>query len=291
MKINKNNLRTDIIAAKKELMPDEDFINEAYDEQKNSDITDVLLIFSTPRSGSTFLTDLLYRSNLCLAHEYFQPFQYLPILAERWGAIDNLEISKDKFINSLIKYRTSEKGWLGINLHGEHLAEFQAYRKYFPNVNWHCLYLSRQDTLKQAVSYEIAVQTQKWSKFFHQNNNPSYSYKDIREKLIRINNQNNLILSYLNEFDCPVNFITYESLIENPIAILSNALSEDLVSHDAVRFSQIKKQSNSLNSQWYEQFSKEYFDKEKFNSHIVAAGNETVKSRIKRVFSKGNKTI
>lgn len=266
-------------------IPKEDFISCEYDIENQSEITDILIIFSTPRSGSTFLSELLFRSGLCLPHEYFQPFQYLPILAERWNAIENLTISKEKFIEALIKYRTSEKGWLGINLHGEHLAEFNRYRDYFPNVNWHCIYLYRQNTIKQAISLDVAFQNKKWTKFFDEKAPLKYSYNSIYDKLIRINKQNNLIQSYLNSFYSDIIKISYENLISNPIPILSDALPAITLSDNSVKSVNIEKQKDILKQQWNEQFSKDYFDKEKLKTHLTDE-KVTIKGKIFKILSR-----
>jgi LPS sulfotransferase NodH len=128
------------------------------------------------------------------------------------------------------------------------------------------------------------MQSQKWSNFFDENNKPQYSYDSIIEKLNRINKQNNLISSYLNTFDCEVKYLTYENLIANPITILRDALSTDLISDDAVKSSTIQKQANNLNSEWYSRFAKEYFDNEKLNTHLVDC-NETIRAKFSKLLS------
>ena len=116
MKIDISNIQN--LAVK---IPVNDFVDGQFDSDNGVLTTDGLFIFSTPRSGSTMLADLIYKNAICLPHEYFQPFQYLPIMANRWGCVREGHLDKELYLKCLFRYRTYPNGWFGVNLHGKHL--------------------------------------------------------------------------------------------------------------------------------------------------------------------------
>lgn len=270
-------------------IPKEDFIDAQFDVNNNSPVKDVLILFSTPRSGSTLLTDLLQTNNLCLPHEYFQPFKYLPILAERWGCIENNHLNKISFLESLIKFRTYPNGWLGINVHGEHLAIFSKFDDLFPAVNKHYIHLQRQNIIPQAVSYEIAVQTNQWSSKYKSKAEANYNYTAIENKLHRIQRQNALISSYILSRNISCETIYYEDIIAEPLAILKNIIPENIIpdfSPNTISAkSSMKKQSSERNKNWTDRFSHEYF--ENINKNKFAQSVKFCKDSSKYIIKKG----
>lgn len=239
-------------------IPSQDFVHEGFDCHFESNLTDILVIFSTPRSGSTFLSDLIYTNNICLPHEYFQPFQYLPIMAKRWGCIHSDILNKEEYIQSLIKYRTFKSGWLGVNLHGHHLPLFSMFRKVLPKVNYHYVHIKREDALAQAVSYELAVQTGQWSSHFGASGDKVYNYQGIKKRLDLLTYQNNMIRAFICLNAIPCKTISYEQLVSETELTLKSAVPE--LFQSTLKFDVgLKKQASSLNSEWVKRFSEEYF--------------------------------
>lgn len=245
-------------------IPKGDFIDVQFDKNNKTTLTDVLILFSTPRSGSTMLTDLLQQNDLCLPHEYFQPFQYLPILAERWGCVESKHVNKVSFLENLIKFRSYPSGWLGINLHGEHLPVFSKFEKIMPDVNQHYIHLVRRDVIAQAISYDIAVQTGRWSSKFESNIDATYNYSTIKSRLNMIQQQNALISAYVKSRNITYKTIYYEDLITDPKNTLDFILPDLLDDQDFVN-STMKKQASNTSEDWAERFSHDYFEHSKKN--------------------------
>ena len=107
--------------------PTEEFICKKYDRASKDKLRTIILLLSTPRSGSTLLCDLIYKSIGVLGHEYFQPHGYIQELARRWDVLEDGSIDVSKFIESLIYYR-SKNGILCINLHGSHIKLFMKFK-------------------------------------------------------------------------------------------------------------------------------------------------------------------
>ena len=241
----------------KDKIPASDFINSQFDLDNESKIENLLVILSTQRSGSTMLAGILHKNDICLPHEYMQPYDYLPLLAERWSCIKNGLLDKESFIKNLVRHRTYSNGWLGLNLHGTHLKFFMRMSAHLPDVNIHYVHLIREDVLSQAVSYEIASQTGQWTSSFEKEKKAVYSFRGIKDKLDSIQAQNILIKSFLKGQEPNCQTIYYEHLVASPGTVLGSMAcigSEENLEYDSA----IKKQSTSLNKDWVERFSNEY---------------------------------
>jgi LPS sulfotransferase NodH len=237
-------------------IPAEDFVHEQFDTAAVTATTDILFLLSTPRCGSTFLSDLVRLSDLCLPHEYFQPFQYLPMLAARWGCIEDGALNKQKFIEKLLIFRTHPSGWIGVNLHGHHLQAFSCFSGLLPNLREHYIHLKRRDVIAQAVSYEIASQTGKWSSHFQSSVDTHYSYEGIQKKIQIIEEMNLMIAAYVRQRRVCCITIYYEDLVREPGAALGQILAEGSV-HLSLPASDLDAQSNALNVEWARRFSEE----------------------------------
>ncbi|GGP61036.1 hypothetical protein GCM10009409_28660 [Shewanella saliphila] len=204
------------------------------------------------------ICDLLYKFGFCLAHEYFQPYQYLPILANRWGCLKEDLLDKEKFINQLIRFRTLKSGWLGINLHGSHLPIYYNFKEYFPSSKKIFIRIRRRNVIAQAVSYEIASQTEKWSSKFKTDVTPVYSFDKIKSKIKAIKQQEIITDVFVSSLNENVIEIVYEDFITNPSEVLYSVIPEELLKKVIVEPS-IKKQSSNLNKLWIDQFNQEFF--------------------------------
>ena len=241
----------------REKIPASDFVNKQYDAGTVTETQNVLFILSTQRSGSTMLAGLLHKNSICLPHEYMQPYEYMPLLAERWACIENGVLNKESYVRNLLQHRTYPTGWLGVNLHGSHLKFFMRMSDCLSGIQLHFVHLVREDLVAQAVSYEIARQTGQWTTSFGQETKPDYSFEGIKDKLESIQKQNALIKAYLKSVSAPSKTIYYESLIADPesiLRLLPCVTKEQTLEIDT----SIKKQSTTLNAEWSERFSNEY---------------------------------
>jgi len=203
-------------------LPPEDFVNAAFDEQAPTPTRDLLVILSTPRSGSTFLCDMLRRAGVCVAHEYFQPYQYLPALADRWGARDGNHIDLAAYVAGLRRHRTSAAGILGVNLHGHHLPVFLKAEPAFADLTPHYVLLRRRDTVAQAVSYHIARSTGAWSSHFAPVADSAYDFAGIDAALRNITLWTTWNEAFLKARGAEPVMLWYEDLVADPAAALAS---------------------------------------------------------------------
>jgi len=252
------NLKEEYIREISSRIPNEDLVNSQFDYSEVGKLTDILFIFSTPRSGSTLLSDFIYKSGLCIPHEYFQPYEYIPYLAKKWNCIaaEN-QLDVQKYINKLVEKRTSKYGWLGINLHGDHIRLFEEIQERFPEANKHFVHVIRLDTIAQAVSYEIAMQTGQWSSHFDQFSEPKYDFDKIYQRLEMINRENTLINSYLNLHGYQCERVVYEQYSKAPQPIVRKIIPEKLIKKINLNTS-MSRQSSTRNQEWITKFSKKF---------------------------------
>ncbi|MEF8698119.1 MAG: Stf0 family sulfotransferase [Candidatus Accumulibacter sp. UW20] len=244
-------INTEAIESIENFIPADDFVSAKYDVTKISRLDKVLILLSTPRSGSTLLSDILRSNEVCLPHEYFQPYQYMPILADRWSAIgkDNI-LDGRQYIQSLTRCRTFVGGWLGINLHESHLHIYERLRTFFPEVPFFFVHISRSDLIAQAISYQIARQTKKWSSNFRLEQAPEYDFDKITSLASQIQSQNFLIQKYCHSRGISCHTVVYEDLIASPARCL-NELSLALGLPKSLVFrTDLKRQSDSINGEW-----------------------------------------
>ena len=253
-------VNTASIAQARREIPAEDFADGSFDRAESVPTSDLLIVLSTPRCGSTLFADLVYRSGVCLPHEYFQPHQYLPLLADRWGCIDNGRIDSVAYMNQLLAHRTFPGGWLGINLHGSHLKVFASFADLLPAVRTHYVHISRRDIIAQAVSYEIAHQTGQWSSRFPSLAKAAYDFEAIRRRLRSIQDQEVMIQSYLLGLGVDCSRFFYEELVSEPRRVLGAVLPEG-AAPVSLQDSGMNPQSDKQNRDWAKRFAEDYFSR------------------------------
>lgn len=142
-----------------------------------------VLLCTHPRSGSTLLGEALYfAGGLGCPLEYFHA-GFRPSFARRWDAPDYASLNA-----AVRRHRTTPDGTLGVKLFWRDIEEIardaEPALERFANVppadlpadyyaalashvarlfpNPHCVHLSREDCLRQAVSAVLAVETGRW---------------------------------------------------------------------------------------------------------------------------------
>lgn len=147
-----------------------------------------LIIASTPRSGSHMLGHALFATRAFgFPLEYFNPANFA-----KWKAILGTKNVIDT-LQGLFAIRTSENGVFGLKIHYPQLAVIGGFRnllRLFPDAYY--IFLKRDDLVKQAVSYALALQTGVWISGQNPigNASPEYNYELINDCLRKIVSEN-----------------------------------------------------------------------------------------------------
>lgn len=249
---------TPLDEAQKRAIPQEDFISEAFDSMPPPSPTrKILLLVSTPRSGSTLISDILFQNDVCLMHEYFQPYQYLPMIAERWKCIKNGQLDLETFALTLMSQRTHASGWLGINIHASHLRIFDEIRPFFGNIPIFQINLIRRDKVGQAISYAIAAQSGKWSTHFQSQAEPRYSFEDIEQRYFQLCAQEEVLKNHRFQGITRQTEVCYEDIEYRPDQVLRE-MSDILNFRGQLIFkTSLTRQRSETTDRWREQFIKD----------------------------------
>ena len=223
-------------------------------------------IATTPRSGSTLLSDLLRQNDVGIAHEYFQSKGHMRVLEERFGAMryhdDKVSMDLDCYVNQLKRHRTTPKGWFGFKIFWEDFAWLQRsdqFKEYFSPLQF--IYLYRKDILAQAVSLLIAGQSGQWNSLQQVHGTTRYDANKIIYNVSRLNDYIQLWINWLAQSGMPYSTVCYEDLLQQPDRMASELdtflkLEQPLgFNFDAVI---IRPQSTSLNEQWIAKFRREH---------------------------------
>ena len=249
--------------------PEEDFISEQFDNARDSNFKteNIIVIVGTQRCGSTYFCEHVRSVGLCTPHEYFQPFSYMQVLADRWGCRYNNKIDLKSYVESLKSMRTGSNGWLGINLHASHIPLFRKALPFFDVKNIFYFHLLRSDILKQAISYEIAHQTGSWSSHYLQKSEPEYDYEKIVDKIKRIQEGNLDISLFFQAHKLDYQALLYENISENA-NLIHQCLSSIGAPMVGVQKTKLKKQSKTINNEWAKLFLKEFKKEQKTEKQV-----------------------
>ena len=209
---------------------------------------------TTPRSGSTLFCDQLRLAGGPVAHEYFQPQRYLPLAADRWGAITSERvIDRRAFVDALIRHRTDSSGRLAINLHGSHAPTFMQFWSYFPAVPVRAVRIARRDRTAQAISWLLAQQTNKWTSNYEGVAPAQYSFKKVRARVEDLAYQETVLDALCATLDVAPKLLVYEDFAPESI----NAANEWLgVVADGAGSTEgmITRQRDAVNEEWLQRY-------------------------------------
>ena len=237
---------------KKRMIPEDDLINEKFDVEGNHETKEIILILSTPRSGSTLFCDLLRVNRIAIPHEYFQPHKFIPILATRWG-VNQPEDNLEEYGDHLLKNRTLSNCILGCNLHATHIKYYlkSGLLNRFPHKIVH---VSRESVEKQAISYEVAHQSKQWTSSDEEQLNAEYNFNSIKKRMYQITEDNLAIEAFLKNKKLPYSKVIYEGFIENKQRIIENTLD---IKIDDFKESKMKKQSINQKAEFLKKFRRD----------------------------------
>jgi LPS sulfotransferase NodH len=213
------------------------------------------LICSIPRSGSSFLCELLASTGIAGAPtEFFHPDK-MARLKRRWG-IDTME----EYLRALLARKTSPNGVFGAKAHwGQYEPAFGEAdpRRLFPNVR--VIFITRRDHLRQAVSWVRALQTLHWAATDRPRVERAAEFDPdhITRKLGRITREEGFWADLFERYGIAPHNVVYEDLIADRRRTLREVLEFIGVEPpvdlpvDPVR---LERQADQLSEQWVERY-------------------------------------
>ena len=254
--INAAKLTQQAIDTFHQALPESDYINQQYDVVSElNKPTKITVLLSTERSGSTFASEWLYQRTGVVMHEYFQPFDYLPVAAARWRAIEGGQVQIDTYLRQLSNNRCSPQGHLAVNIHGSHLPLWQLALTKWQDVPIHYVHLRRQNTIAQAISLEIASQSGAWSSdFAAQQTEPVYRFETLVDRCNRIFLERLKLEGFCQSQQITPHQVWFETMVSAPDEVLMDAFGVTESELRAPQPNRLKRQRSPLNAQWEQRF-------------------------------------
>jgi LPS sulfotransferase NodH len=234
----------------------EDNVAVLYEVECNL-LTDILIVLTTPRSGSSAVCNALFHVIGNFGDEYFNRYSLMPVLAKRWECIDQGVLDEERYIRELLTRRTAANGWASIKVLASQVKDFDRMREFFPRVRIHYLHLIRKDLLAQAVSLSIASQTGQWRSDFKRVRDPVYDYDHLLTQVQKLQRERFYLWAYIRILNEDCSTITYEDFVDDPAGVFKQL---SFVGDRPILLKKMKaeKQATSCNKEWIKRFSEEY---------------------------------
>lgn len=228
------------------------------------------VIASSSRSGSNMLQRALWRTGRAGApEEYFTP-KYVDDFSRRLppGALTaSGRFDPRAYARLLMRWRTSPNGAFGVKLHGDHLnlpslggLELDSLLE-GPRYLW----LRRENRVRQAISYALAIQTGVWildgvwlPDASPNPDPPVYRHETILNCIRAIKREEDAWADYFRRLEVQPYNVFYENLVADYQSAMGQCftyLGLDAPQH----FSEpgIRAQSDAINDEWYARFMAE----------------------------------
>lgn len=250
--------------------------------------TRLLVIASVERTGSTLLCSLLrgtraagtpveylniqtqnfarfrQRYDVPQLRLRYRPMGWLRTKTGRfpWRNISWFEPSSYReYLAAIARVNTTSNGVFGIKMHWNqykrHMLD-QDLAVEFWNVPVTWVRITRQDEIRQAISFVRAAQTSSWNSNMEIKRDPVYDGPSIVAALERIANENTAWKTYFERKDIQPLNITFEQLTQDMDATVRRVMDHIGTHIDEVPVPQTRQQSDSINSEWATRFLHEF---------------------------------
>ncbi|MFP1632354.1 Stf0 family sulfotransferase [Zhengella sp. ZM62] len=211
-----------------------------------------MIILSEGRSGTTWLASLANSTGKLGHSDEWVDEQHLGIKARH--------VSADTFISAILEKSTTDNGFFAIKMFPRHLHWFQlAYGfdiigRLQKEHDLFSVLVTRNDRVKQAVSFARALQDNAWTSFGKTGQKAVYDFDLICRCYFGIGRSYDFWRSYVALRGLPHKHVVYEDMLPDPSPYV-NAIAEhaDL---DGVAFenSPLKIQRDSKTDEWCDRF-------------------------------------
>jgi LPS sulfotransferase NodH len=193
-----------------------------------------LLIFFTPRSGSSWLSKIIVNTQrLGTPEEYINP-EFIPFITKKMHAT-----SQATLLGMLKRWTKTKNGIFSMEVRAidvELFGETEFFAAFDPSTV--IFFLWRDNIVGQGISLYRAVSTNRFHSDVASVAPPAYDVEKIAEwmrHIVQIENDN---LTLLRRRDLPIRFLRYEEIVrdrETTLAILADALRVDLTEKRLVK--------------------------------------------------------
>lgn len=230
------------------------------------------LVCATPRSGSSLLCEVLDTSHVAGHPQEFFGEGFEPVWRERWGASDYRS-----YLGGAIEEGTTSNGVFGAKIMRSHLDDFldrvrealglgpvramDALDAIFPDLRY--IWITRRDTVRQAVSHARAEQTGIWNEDGNVRDRtvaPVYDFARIGALVRQIEEHNESWDGFFRANRIEPLHVVYEDLARYPevtgVEVL-RWLGVEVLTGARFRERRLRKQADGLSEEWVERYRDE----------------------------------
>jgi trehalose 2-sulfotransferase len=202
--------------------PEHDTYDRLYFEFERTEPRLSYMVCSVPRSGSSLLCELLAGTGIAGAPAEFLHPDKRAALSRRWG-VETL----DEYVRELLTRKTSPNGAFGIKAHwGQYQPAFgeRDPRAVFPHAS--VVLITREDRLRQAISWVRALQTNRWADQDRPRveRSAEFDYEHISRKLRRIDREEGFWQSLCERYGIAPHRVVYEELVADRDRVVRDVL-------------------------------------------------------------------
>jgi len=212
-------------------------------------------VCAVPRSGSSLLCELLFSTGHAGAPAEYFDHALMKQFRRRWNTG-----SFDEYLAALVAHKTGPNGVFGFKAHFFQLDEAfpdAALEEAFPGLR--CVYITREDRLRQAISWARALQTHRWAS--------DHEVREPRAEVFRRNQIDRLMAGIVEREQRWESFfaecgneplrLTYEELLAAPgqtvAAVLGHIGIRDAHSHPPGAPT-LRRQADELTEEWVRRY-------------------------------------
>ena len=243
-----------------EAAPIRSMADERLDYRRRTPLRKSYLIASSYRSGSTYLSWLLWKSGrLGAPSEVLNPTSELVLLMNRFRTS-----SPADYFAKLLELRTGANGVFGMKAHFHH---FEGFLKQYPPLLEQLapmtfIFISRLDKVAQAVSMAKALLTNKWTSRTEEGPKPvlQYDHDLIARSLIDIEQQDLTWRRWFETQGVTPFEVTYNEITADAAGVVNRIVELLGVQNDPVEEALVppgEKQGDETNQEWIARFESE----------------------------------
>ncbi|WP_018240159.1 Stf0 family sulfotransferase [Ensifer sp. BR816] len=213
------------------------------------------LLLTEARSGSNWLGSLINSSrNMGQSSEWLSP---------KIHRLDMNSLSWDEFFAEVIRKSSTENGNFGLKIFPNHL--FITREFYGIDFIQYCLsmhdvtlvFLRREDTLRQAISYARARQTRSFAAHIEGRAEPQYDFEEIARCFFYIRDSYCFWQSYLELTGTKSTEFVYEDLVQDPSPFVSCVAEHLQVASQGKLRTSMAVQRDALTDEWIARFNED----------------------------------
>lgn len=232
------------------------FSSSRFDFDEHIDPKHILVLASSYRCGSTFVSTSLWETGLCGAPwEYFNYENVVDVLKARLGVTET-----DDYIEALLKKRTTRNGVFSVKAHFYHFDDVWNRSPRWRSLqnNMQFLYINRKNKVAQAVSMAKALQDNAWSAFMEPRQVPLFYSKDLIERCLQeVMTQTEAWWAWFDEHGIEPFVVDYDEFVrdhKNGVERILKWLGIEAGNTEKISIPVLERQSGKINAEWEQRF-------------------------------------